>query len=136
MSHSYREYVCSESGSLQLLSAVKEAVDSCHGVAYECGWWTDTKTGEPLKKNVGEVLCLIHSEVSEAMEGHRKNLMDDHLPHRPMIEVELADAFIRICDAAKGLGLDLPGAVAEKLPYNCNRSDHKPEVRANGGKRY
>jgi hypothetical protein len=83
------------------------------------------------------MLCLIHSEISEAMEGYRKNLMDDHLPHRPMIEVELADAMIRIGDLAEGLGLDLGGAVAEKLAFNARRADHKPEARrAAGGKAF
>jgi len=71
-----------------------------------------------------------HSEVSEAMEGARKNLMDDHLPERPMLEVELADAVIRIMDLAGGLNLDLGGAIADKLLYNTERADHKPENRA------
>ncbi|MFX6318865.1 hypothetical protein ABTF97_18600, partial [Acinetobacter baumannii] len=75
------------------------------------------------------MLCLIHSEISEAMEGHRKNLMDDKIPHRSMLEVELADALIRICDMAGGLGLDLEGAVLEKLEYNQKRADHKIENR-------
>lgn len=111
----------------------------CHGIADESGWWTDPKTGESLKgkRNVGEMLCLIHSEISEAMEGHRKNLMDDKLPHRKMIEVELADAMIRIMDLAGGLGLDLGGALVEKLAYNTKRLDHKPENRTkDGGKAY
>lgn len=111
----------------------------CHGIADESGWWTDIKTGESLKgkRNVGEMLCLIHSEISEAMEGHRKNLMDDKLPHRKMIEVELADAMIRIMDLAGGLGLDLGGAMVEKLAYNTKRLDHKPQYRAkDGGKAY
>ena len=83
------------------------------------------------------MLCLIHSEISEAMEGHRKNLPDDKLPHRPMIEVELADAIIRILDTAKGLGLDIGGAVAEKMEFNMMRPDHKPENRRKaGGKAY
>lgn len=77
-----------------------------------------------------EMLCLIHSEVSEALEGFRRNLMDDKLPHRPMVEVELADAVIRIFDMAEGLGLDIAGALVEKMNYNDKREDHKPENRA------
>lgn len=100
-------------------------------------WWVDLNIGEPTERNVGELLCLIHSEISEAMEGHRKGLMDDKLPHRPMIEVELADALIRILDAGAGLKLDLPGAFVEKMAYNATREDHKREARlAAGGKKY
>jgi len=89
------------------------------------------------KALVAEKLCLIHSEVSEAMEGYRKGLQDDHLTHRSMIEVELSDAAIRIFDLAGALGLDLGGAIAEKLQYNQSRADHRPENRAKeGGKSF
>lgn len=112
----------------------------CHGLAAKSGWWTDKKTGERLtvdQINVPEKLCLIHSEVSEAMEGHRKNLMDDKLPHRKMLEVELADALIRIHDLAGFLGLDLAGATIEKLAFNQQRPDHKMENRLKeGGKAF
>ena len=82
-------------------------------------------------------LCLIHSEISEAMEGHRKNLMDDKLPHRKMCEVELADAVIRIFDLAGAMGYDLGAAIAEKMAVNASREDHKPEARAAvDGKKY
>jgi NTP pyrophosphatase (non-canonical NTP hydrolase) len=63
------------------------------------------------------------------MEGWRKHLPDDHLPDRPMIECELADAMIRIGDLAAHLGLDLGGAVVEKMEYNLHRKDHKIEAR-------
>jgi NTP pyrophosphatase (non-canonical NTP hydrolase) len=54
-----------------------------------------------------------------------------------MIEVELADAVIRILDIAGGLKLDLGGALEEKFRYNQNRSDHKIENRkATNGKKY
>ena len=118
-----------------------------HNIA--AGWWTDLATGINLGDQardrhsrlgtalVAEKLCLVHSEVSEAMEGHRKNLADDKLPHRSMIEVELADACIRIFDLAGALGLDLGGAIEEKRAFNALRADHKPENRvAAGGKAY
>jgi NTP pyrophosphatase (non-canonical NTP hydrolase) len=92
-------------------------------------WWHDLKTGEKLDRNKGEMLMLIVSEIAEAMEGERKNLMDSHLPHRKAVEVELADALIRIFDYAGAYGFDLDGAVAEKLAYNATRADHKPENR-------
>ena len=119
----------------------------CHGQAKRNGWWTDMTTGQDLTskgyplivptRNVGELLCLVHSEISEAMEGHRKLLQDDKLPTRSMLEVELADAVIRIFDMSGGLGLDVTGAIAEKLAYNASRADHKVENRrALGGKKF
>ncbi len=101
------------------------------------GWWTNLVTGEKLDRNMGELLCLVHSEISEAMEGHRKNLMDDKLPHRKMLEVELADAVIRILDIAGSQGFDLGGAIEEKIEYNASRQDHKIENRKlETGKKY
>lgn len=119
----------------------------CHHASETAGWWrnygvdlrelcrkADSMLGKAL---VAQKLMLIVSEVSEAMEGHRKGLQDDKLPHRPMLEVELADAVIRICDLAGALNLDLGGAIAEKLAFNAVRPDHKPEARqAAGGKAY
>lgn len=100
-------------------------------------WWRDLETGKPIKRNVGELIALMHSELSEALEADRKGLMDDKLPHRNGVEVELADAVIRILDAAGGLGLDIGGALIEKLAYNHQRADHKPENRVkDGGKKY
>lgn len=109
----------------------------CHAASVAGGWWQDLKTGEPLERNVGELLMLIVSEIAEGMEGHRKNKMDDKLPHRPMLEVEMADAVIRIADLCGGLDLDLGGAIAEKLAFNAVRPDHKLEARmADDGKKY
>jgi NTP pyrophosphatase (non-canonical NTP hydrolase) len=100
-------------------------------------WWRDLETGQPIERNVGELLCLIHSEISEGLEAHRKDLMDDKLPHRKGLEVELADALIRILDLAGAHGMDIGGAYAEKCRFNMEREDHKHEARrAAGGKKF
>lgn len=125
------EFIQSNEGRELVSIEAARLVSACHGIARECGWWDDDK-----QRSIPCLLMLCVSELAEAMEGHRKDLMDDHLPYRKMIEVELADAVIRIFDMAGGLKLDLPGAIAEKLEYNTRRADHKRENRANGGKAY
>jgi len=108
--------------------------EMCHEANHK--WWHDAN-GNRLVRNKGELLCLIHSEISEAMEGERKDLMDDKLPHRRMAEVELVDALIRIFDYAAAHGYDLQGAFEEKMAYNAQREDHKHEARAlAGGKKW
>lgn len=76
-------------------------------------WWQDMETGQPIRRNKGELLALIHSEISECHEGISGALMDDKLPNREMAEVELIDAAIRIFDYAAGFGHNL-GAAALK----------------------
>lgn len=100
-------------------------------------WWQNPHSGEPIERNKGELMMLMVSEIAEAMEGARKGLSDDKLPHRPMEEVELADVLIRIFDYAGGFNLDLGGALVEKLAYNAKRADHKPQNRIlPGGKKW
>ena len=100
-------------------------------------WWHDPVTGERIQRNKGELLALIHSEISECLEGERKGLMDDHIPTRKMAEVELVDALIRIMDYAGAFGYDLQGAFDDKMAYNRTRKDHTHEARiAAGGKKF
>jgi hypothetical protein len=124
-------------------------VDAAHSASVAAGWWHHAETGLDLKRVINDPaspierllaqnlvptkLCLTHSELSEGMEGYRKGLMDDKLPHRRMLEVELADAVIRIADLAGALGMDLGGAIAEKMAFNAVRPDHKAEARAAAG---
>lgn len=118
-----------------VFSGIRDAQQLCHFLARTSGWWKEfdamPEQFKPLW--IGTKVALIQSEASEALEGFRKGLMDDHLPHRKMAEVELADIIIRTLDLAGGLGLDVAGAVVEKLAYNQQRADHKPENRAAAG---
>jgi len=117
---------------------INEMVAHFHGKSKAAGWWMEGDRDLTQDKYVHATkLMLCVSELAEAMEGLRKGLMDDKLPHRRMAEVELADAVIRIFDLAGVLGYDLGGAVVEKSAYNTVRPDHQPGNRMiAGGKAY
>jgi len=100
-------------------------------------WWFDINSGKLLQRNFGELIALCHSELSEALEGHRKSLMDDKLPNRQMVEVELVDCLIRIFDIGGAFGMDFEGAFQEKMAFNAKREDHSREHRlSEHGKKY
>lgn len=95
-----------------------------HKTAKEKGWWDEDR-------NDGELLALIHSEISEALEALRHgNPADDKVPTRSGAEVELADAVIRIMDMAEARGWDVAGAIVDKIEFNKGRP-HK-----HGGKKF
>lgn len=100
-------------------------------------WWVDLDTGLPKERNKGELIALMHSELSEALEGERKDLMDDHLEHRKMAEVEMADVIIRVLDYCHAYGYDIDGAFEDKMAYNATRHDHSAAARkADHGKKF
>lgn len=64
----------------------------------KAGWWTDIETGQPKKRNVGELFMLFVTEIAEAYMAYRDDLADDKLPEYPGLGVELADLGIRWAD--------------------------------------
>jgi NTP pyrophosphatase (non-canonical NTP hydrolase) len=84
-------------------------------IAIEKGWWE----GE---RNEGELIALMHSELSEALEAIRNgNPPDDKIPEFTGVEAELADVIIRIMDMAAAKGYRVGEAVVAKINYNKNR---------------
>jgi NTP pyrophosphatase (non-canonical NTP hydrolase) len=101
-----------------------------HSKNVEKGWYSTPRED-------GTLIALMHSELSEALEGLRKNLQDDKLPHRKAAEVELADLAIRLLDFCGYKSYDIQGAIDEKLSYNETRYDHSLESRSSeNGKKF
>jgi len=100
-----------------------------HTAAKENGWWD-------LPRDTGTLLMLVVSEIAEAMEGFRKDLMDDKLPHHKMFDVEICDAIIRLFDLAGHMNIDVGKVIIEKLAYNAKRGDVPKRDKSKNRKRF
>jgi NTP pyrophosphatase (non-canonical NTP hydrolase) len=105
---------------------MKELIRRCHQRAVDKGWWPE---GKHETTEIAEKLLMVHAEISEATEELRTGNIytytrpDSSTPNKPEgLEVELADAVIRIFDLCGRLGIDLEEAIRVKMDYNETRS--------------
>jgi NTP pyrophosphatase (non-canonical NTP hydrolase) len=94
-----------------------------HETAKSKGWWDNDR-------NDGELIALMHSELSEALEALRHDAVDDKIPAFLGVEAELADCIIRILDVAKARDWKVAEAIIEKIKFNDTRE------RMHGGKKF
>jgi NTP pyrophosphatase (non-canonical NTP hydrolase) len=92
-----------------------ETAAAVHAQAVATGWWE-------ADRNEGELIALMHSELSEALEGLRHgNPPSDHIPAFSAVEEEFADVVIRIMDHAAAKGYRVGEALEAKLAFNQTR---------------
>lgn len=94
-------------------------VTEAHGTAVKKGWYD-------AERQAPELLCLVHSELSEALEEYRAHRGEREVYFGPTgkpegFPIELADAVIRIADMCGAFDIDLAAAIQTKLEYNATR---------------
>lgn len=105
--------------SLRFVESFNEMAVNMHTIARQHGFWA---TG--VERNKGELIALMHSELSELLEAERKYTASQpcvKVPEINQAEEELADLVIRAMDYAAGHNLDLGRAIALKASYNMGR---------------
>jgi len=89
---------------------IKQWQEELHENAVKHGWWEKQEAD-----HIPEKLCLVHAEVSEALEAFRVN-------NWKLFKEELADIMIRVMDLAENFDINLETEIYIKHEYNKKRS--------------
>ena len=92
----------------QKIQSINDFIQECHRIAKLKGWWDE-------ERNDGELIALMHSELSEALEAMREHKVKEDIAE------ELADCCIRIFDYCGARDIDLENTLLKKIAYNQTR---------------
>jgi len=109
----------------QQLKTLEEMQLEVHENNVDKGWFDRNRT-------FGDDVALLHTEVSEMFEAHRRWGIDDatkagnitdlgDLPKPEGVGSEVADVFIRLLDTCERHGVNLRAEYERKLAYNRTR---------------
>ncbi len=91
-------------------SYINDLADEIHEIARSKGFWDE-------ERNMGEMIALMHSELSEALEAYRNDNISG--PHG--VAEEFADVIIRVLDTCAAYKLDMDWVIARKMEINRQR---------------
>lgn len=105
------------------MEIIDKFIKEAHDNAVKHGFYQE-------KREIGTLLMLVVSELSEALEADRKGLhanLFDELNDEEIknsFECEIADVFIRLFDLCGFLNIDIQRFIEWKMQYNAKR-DYK-----------